>query len=136
MSTAAEQTERFADAWSGDQFLDFLGAQGRRYHDVHPFHVRMNNGELVPEELRRWVTNRYHYQCSIPIKDAAILSNCPDRAVRRAWIERIRDHDGAGAGEGGIESWLALGEALGVARDEMESERGCSRGCAMPSTLT
>jgi len=109
--------------WRADEFVKALRAQGSRYHDLHPFHARMNNGELSPEELRRWVANRYYYQRSIPLKDAAVLSNCPDPEVRRVWIQRILDHDGIEAGSGGIESWLRLGEALGVARDELESER-------------
>jgi pyrroloquinoline-quinone synthase len=82
----------------------------------------MNNGELSREELQRWVANRYYYQRSIPIKDAAILSNCPDVDVRRAWIQRILDHDGTEPGGGGIESWFRLGEALGVSRDVLQSE--------------
>ncbi len=109
--------------WRADEFVAALRSQGSRYHDLHPFHVRMNNGELSPEELRRWVANRYYYQRSIPLKDAAVLSNCPDPEVRRIWIQRILDHDGSEAGSGGIESWLRLGEALGVGRDELESER-------------
>ena len=109
--------------WSADEFVEALRAQGSRYHDLHPFHVRMNNGELSREELQRWVANRYYYQRSIPLKDAAVLSNCPDPDVRRVWIQRILDHDGIEAGSGGIESWLRLGEALGVGRDELESER-------------
>ena len=60
----------------------------------------------------------------IPIKDAAILSNCPEVEVRREWIQRIIDHDGAAEGSGGIESWLRLGEALGVSRQELVSEGG------------
>ena len=28
------------------------------------------------------------------VKDAAILSNTPDREIRRQWIQRILDHDG------------------------------------------
>jgi pyrroloquinoline-quinone synthase len=43
--------------------------------------------------------------------------------VRREWISRIVDHDGTAPGTGGIESWLRLGEALGVSREELESER-------------
>jgi len=30
----------------------------------------------------------------IPIKDANILANCPDRETRAKWIQRILDHDG------------------------------------------
>ena len=83
----------------------------------------MDAGELTREELQRWVANRFYYQRCIPMKDAAIISNCPEIEVRRAWIQRIVDHDGTGEGTGGIESWLALGEALGVPRDELLAER-------------
>jgi pyrroloquinoline-quinone synthase len=107
----------------GEEFVARLRAQGSRYHHLHPFHVRMDAGELTREELQRWVANRFYYQRCIPLKDAAILSNCPDIEVRREWIKRIVDHDGTAAGSGGIESWLRLGEALGVSRDELESER-------------
>ena len=44
--------------------------------------------------MRGWVANRFYYQIAIPIKDAAVLSNCPDREVRRGWVQRILDHDG------------------------------------------
>jgi pyrroloquinoline-quinone synthase len=106
-----------------EELVAALRAQGSRYHDLHPFHVRMNGGELSAEELQRWVANRYYYQRSIPLKDGAILSNCPETDVRREWIKRIVDHDGAEPGSGGIESWLRLGEALGVDRAELQSER-------------
>jgi pyrroloquinoline-quinone synthase len=109
--------------WPPEEFVARLRAQGSRYHNLHAFHVRMDAGELTREELQRWVANRFYYQKCIPLKDAAILSNCPDIEVRREWIKRIIDHDGTAAGEGGIESWLRLGEALGVPRDELLSER-------------
>jgi pyrroloquinoline-quinone synthase len=81
----------------------------------------MNEGKLDREALRGWVANRFYYQTQIPIKDAAILSNCPERELRRAWIQRILDHDGRTGDEGGIEKWLRLGEAVGLKRDEMIS---------------
>ncbi|HWT21881.1 MAG TPA: pyrroloquinoline-quinone synthase PqqC [Solirubrobacteraceae bacterium] len=109
--------------WSREELVARLRAQGSRYHNLHPFHVRMDAGELTRDELQRWVANRFYYQRCIPIKDAAILSNCPDVEVRREWVKRILDHDGTGPGTGGIESWVRLGEALGVPRDELESER-------------
>ena len=111
-------------AWTPDELVERLRAQGTRYHNLHPFHVRMDAGELTRDELQRWVANRFYYQECIPIKDAAILSNCPEVAVRREWIQRIIDHDGQeGESSGGIESWLRLGESLGVDRDEIRSER-------------
>ena len=128
MTTTPTSLEQDAAPWTEEEFVAALREQGERYHDQHPFHVRMNAGELSREELQRWVANRYYYQRSIPIKDAAILSNCPEVEVRREWIQRIVDHDGTGEGTGGIESWLRLGEALGVSRDELVSERGVLPG--------
>lgn len=111
-----------------EDFVAELRVQGTRYHNLHPFHQRMDAGALTREELQRWVTNRFYYQKCIPLKDAAILSNCPDVGVRREWIQRIIDHDGTAQGTGGIESWFRLGEALGVPREEIESERGVLPG--------
>jgi len=112
-----------AAPWTAGDLVERLRAQGNRYHNLHPFHVRMDAGDLTRDELQRWVANRFYYQKRIPVKDAAILSNCPEIDVRREWVKRIIDHDGTSAGTGGIESWLRLGEALGVTRDELLSER-------------
>jgi pyrroloquinoline-quinone synthase len=89
------------------------------YHDHHPFHLRMNAGQLSHEELQRWVVNRFYYQSSIPLKDAAIISNCPHGEIRRAWLPRIVDHDGVDGDTGGIASWRRLAEALGVQPDRL-----------------
>lgn len=64
----------------------------------------------------------FYYQVNIPLKDAAILANCPDREVRREWIQRILDHDGAPGEAGGIEAWLRLAEAVGLEREQVLSE--------------
>jgi pyrroloquinoline-quinone synthase len=123
VSVAAGDRVAQAAPWTADELVERLRALGGRYHNRHPFHVRMDAGELTREELQRWVANRFYYQRCIPMKDAAIVSNCPEIEVRRAWIQRIVDHDGTTAGTGGIESWLRLGEALGVGREELLSER-------------
>ena len=83
-----------------DSFVEALRAHSQRYHDQHPFHLRMNAGRLSRRQLQGWVANRFYYQENIPRKDAAILSNCPDLEVRRRWIRRIVDHDGTAAGRG------------------------------------
>jgi pyrroloquinoline-quinone synthase len=106
-----------------DEFVAALREHSRRYHDQHPFHRRMNAGDLGPEQIRCWVANRFCYQAAIPRKDAAIVANCPDREVRRRWLRRIVDHDGTADGEGGIEAWLRLGEAVGLTRRELEDQR-------------
>src|SRR5689334_18490271 len=83
----------------------------------------MHKGELSRAELQLWVANRFYYQICIPVKDALILSSCPEREVRQQWIQRIIDHDGRPGEEGGIEAWLRLGEAMGVPRDDLLGQR-------------
>jgi pyrroloquinoline-quinone synthase len=123
MTVSAAKATDECGPWPPEEFTTQLRAQGTRYHNLHPFHMRMDAGELTREELQRWVTNRFYYQKCIPLKDAAILANCPEIEVRREWVRRIIDHDGTSDGTGGIESWLRLGEALGVSRDELLSEQ-------------
>lgn len=110
-----------AEALRREEFEARLREQGRAYHIHHPFNVLLNSGRATRAQIRGWVANRYYYQINIPRKDAAILANCEDRAVRRVWMQRILDHDGYGDQPGGIEAWLQLGEAVGVARTDMES---------------
>jgi pyrroloquinoline-quinone synthase len=106
--------------WDRDEFLARLTAVGRgAYHDRHPFHRVMNAGALTPEQIRGWVANRFHYQRNIPVKDAAILANCPLPEVRRGWVRRLIVHDGEAPGAGGIEAWLRLGEAVGLTHEEL-----------------
>ena len=124
MSTMALAAEQATALWDRDQFLAELRAVGReRYHDRHPFHRLMNDGRLNAAQLRGWVANRFYYQCCIPLKDAAILSNCPLPEVRRVWVRRLHDHDGTGEDQGGIAAWLQLAEAVGLTRAEVEDGR-------------
>lgn len=120
MSRAAPavSTEAQQRPWSREEFEQQLRSREKFYHIHHEFHLRMNEGGLDREAVRGWVANRFYYQTTIPIKDAAILANCPDRGVRRLWIQRILDHDGTGDEEGGIEAWLSLAEAVGLSRAE------------------
>ncbi|MBI4006138.1 MAG: pyrroloquinoline-quinone synthase PqqC [Gammaproteobacteria bacterium] len=107
--------------WTRKEFEQQLRAREKYYHINHEFHILMNSGKLDKEAIQGWVANRFYYQTTIPIKDAAILSNCPEREVRRHWIQRIIDHDGVQGNEGGIEAWLQLGEAVGLKRKELLS---------------
>lgn len=110
------------EPWDRDTFVTQLRAVGMtRYHHLHPFHQAMNRGALTPEQIRAWIANRFYYQEHIPMKDAAIIANCPLPEVRRLWLQRIRDHDGERDGEGGIAAWLKLAEASGLAREEVLS---------------
>jgi pyrroloquinoline-quinone synthase len=88
----------------------------------------MYEGKLSKEQLQCWVANRFYYQIGIPQKDAAILSNCPDKEVRKEWIVRITDHDGVDGQVGGIEAWIQLGEAVGLTREQVTSLEMVSPG--------
>jgi pyrroloquinoline-quinone synthase len=112
-----------------DDFVARLRSEGeKRYHDRHPFHVAMHEGRLSRDEIRTWVENRYYYQTRIPIKDAVILSKSDDPNFRRAWIRRIRDHDGDAPGEGGLALWLKLAEGVGLDSEEVASCRSVLPG--------
>lgn len=110
-----------ASAWNHSEFEAQLRAKGAVYHIHHPFNIKMNQGELSRAQIRGWVANRFYYQVMIPQKDAAILSNCPDRDTRRKWVQRITDHDGSADQPGGIEAWTRLGLAVGITREELWS---------------
>jgi pyrroloquinoline-quinone synthase len=109
------------EAWTREEFEKKLKDKGRMYHIHHPYQLNMNSGKSTKEQIQGWVANRFYYQTTIPIKDAAIMANCTERDVRRQWVQRILDHDGADGDEGGIEAWLRLGEAVGMTRQEIVS---------------
>ena len=68
--------------------------------------LKMNSGQLDKAAIQGWVANRFYYQVAIPVKDAAVMANCPHQDVRRKWVQSILDHDGRTGDEGGIEAWL------------------------------
>jgi pyrroloquinoline-quinone synthase len=108
-------------SWSPQEFHHQMLQLRNSYHLEHPFQVLMQEGKLNRFQMQGWVLNRFYYQQLIPLKDAVLLSKCPDRLVRQKWIQRIQDQDGTSAepGGGGIEAWLQLGEAVGLHRKEL-----------------
>jgi pyrroloquinoline-quinone synthase len=104
-----------------------VGAE--RYHDKHPFHRLLHGGKLNKGHVQAWALNRYCYQSAVPRKDAALMSRASDRELRRQWVGRLLDHDGATGEEGGIERWLVLTDALGLERTYVVSMQG-----ALPAT--
>jgi pyrroloquinoline-quinone synthase len=119
--------DALADADALETALRAIGAA--RYHIHHPFHRLLHGGRLDRGQVQAWALNRYLYQARIPLKDAALIARCTDRALRREWLSRITDHDGSGDQEGGIVRWLRLCEGLGLDPAYVESEAG-----ALPAT--
>jgi len=102
--------------------LRMIGAE--RYHRNHPFHHLLHSGGCTRLQVQAWALNRYYYQLMIPRKDAALIANCADPAVRREWRSRLADHDGDGSHEGGTAKWLHLTTALGLDPEYVRSLRG------------
>ncbi len=94
------------------------------YHNLHPFHRLLHSGALSKSQVQAWALNRYYYQSSIPQKDAIVLARLPDTAARRVWRQRLVDHDGEHAGDGGIARWLRLATGVGLDADYVQSNRG------------
>ena len=114
---------------STEAFVERLTREGStRYHDHHPFHTLMHEGNLTKVQLQQWVLNRYYYQTRIPIKDALIVSKSEDPSFRRTWLHRIQDHDGQQEGEGGLTSWLELARGVGLDVEEVKSLRSVLPG--------
>ena len=103
-----------------------IGAE--RYHDRHPFHALLHGGGCSVDQVRAWVINRYYYQHTIPMKDAAFMSRVEDPALRRAWRSRMEDHDGTAENEGGIRRWMRLAEAVGLDAEYVASRKGVLAG--------
>lgn len=105
------------------------GVLTERYHIHHPFHKRMNAGDLTLGQMQAWALNRYCYQYIIPKKDALILSRSEEPAFRQEWRKRLVDHDGEDGSDGGIARWLKLAEGVGLDKDSV-----VSRQKALPAT--
>ena len=125
-AASAEESPTYS-GWTRQWQATFPGAAGTQ---INTDNWNIKTGANANNEWQRYTTSTSNMQLSggqtlqiIPRKDAAILANCPDRAVRRRWLRRIVDHDGTVDGEGGIEAWLRLGEAAGLSRAEMADER-------------
>jgi pyrroloquinoline-quinone synthase len=118
----AEPREPLDSADALERRLQWIGAT--RYHSLHPFHRMLHGGKLNKGQVQAWALNRFYYQCSIPIKDAVVLSRFYDRQIRLEWRHRIEDHDGSFDKEGGIERWFKLTDGLGLDRAYVESTDG------------
>ncbi len=95
----------------------------KHYHSLHPFHKMLHSGGCTREQVQAWALNRYYYQCSIPRKDALIIARFPDAASRRAWRQRLVDHDGEGPTMAASPAGCVLPTGVGLDAELVESCR-------------
>ena len=107
-------------AMARDEFLRVLGNKLReKMQDKHPLMAMLYQGKLTPKQMRAWIINRFYLQKNIPLKDAAILSNCPETDVRRLWIGRILKREGLGGSIGDVEGGVGFAESAGIPREDI-----------------
>ena len=102
--------------WSKEEFVQQIENLKDRYHDNHPLNKFFMDGKATQTLFASWAANRYYYQATIPLKDSAILANCPDIGIRQLWIKNVINQD-----SGGLERWLEMCVSLGLAREDVLS---------------
>lgn len=90
---------------------------------MHPLMVLLHEGELSREQLKSWIVNRFYFQENVPVKDAVILSKCPEPDVRRLWISRLLRREGMQRELGDVEGWVELATAAGISRERLMGSR-------------
>ena len=120
MSAKGRRSVKGDSLLSRDEFLKLLKQKVvGTYQDRHPLMQMLYSGKLTPKQMKAWIINRFYLQKNIPLKDAAILSNCPEAEVRKLWIGRLLKREGLGGSIGDVEGWLGLAEAAGLTRSDM-----------------
>ncbi len=123
MSATSPSGELNGGPWSPEELIAALRAQGARYHHLHPFHVRMNDGRADARGAAALGRQPLLLPAQHPDQGRGDPLELP-RARGAPGVDpadpRPRRHRAQAAG--GIESWLRLGEALGVDRETIASE--------------
>lgn len=103
-----------------EEFVEQLRKIGfSGYHHHHPFMRLLHGGKLTREQVQGWATQRYYYQRRMPVKNAAILSNCSVAEVKEIWSRRVIRQVQEGE-RGYLDLWLRFCEAMGLKREEVE----------------
>jgi pyrroloquinoline-quinone synthase len=112
-------------------FIATIWQERRRYvregriKQPHPWRVALSEGKVSRKALVEYVKNRYYFLANINRKDAQIIANCPISEARRMLLKKYIDEEGQDVAGGKLgphyEMWLKISDALGIARDVMNS---------------
>lgn len=100
--------------WNPREFEKQIKARLKPHVSQHPFYRKLRDGSLHQTQLHVWLANEWYFQQNLPLKDAAILSNCEDANFRRTWTRRLLDQDGGETGTGAVEHWARLANSMGL----------------------
>ncbi len=81
--------------------------------------LMLYGGQLTHKQVKAWIVNRFYLQKNVPIKDALVLSNCPEPDVRKMWISRMLRREGIEQSIGDVEGWASFAEAAGIRREDL-----------------
>ena len=100
----------------------FLAAKSEhRGSKVHLWDALFREGKLTKQQLQGWAKDWYYWKCQVPIKDYAILRDCPHMDVRRTWLSHVIEEEGedifGGKHVAHPEYWLRFCEGVGLSRE-------------------
>ena len=120
--------------WDRPAFERRLREKGRAYHDKHPFHLAMKRVLTQTRSAAGWptgsITSGTSPSRTRPSYRTAQTTRCAGDGSAHPHPRRRRP------GEGGIEAWLRLGEAVGLARESMMDEQRVVPGVRRPWSRT
>jgi pyrroloquinoline-quinone synthase len=110
-----------------DEFIQELMSGREAFHKGRATHLLLIQGKLSREQVQTWVKQYHYYRANVPRKELYILANCPIEEVRMERVRKYLDEEDdrliGGTTGPHSESWLLLGDGLGIPREEMESFR-------------
>jgi pyrroloquinoline-quinone synthase len=93
----------------------------------HPFEQKLYRGECTPEEIKRWLINRYFFEETMMRKDCVILANSDNHEFRKVWVKRVLDSQAPG---GGLDQWRTMCSSAGILPEELLNVTpGAQRAC-------
>ncbi len=106
--------------WNAREFEKQIKTRLKPHVSQHPFYRKLRDGSLHQTQLHVWLANEWYFQQNLPLKDAAILSNCEDAGFRRIWTRRLLDQDGGETGSGAVEHWARLANSMGLDTETLQ----------------
>lgn len=93
----------------------------------HPFEQKLYSGKCTPEEIKRWLINRYYFEETMMRKDCIILGNSDDHSFRKVWLKRVIDSQRPG---GGLDQWREMCVSAGILPEEiLDVTPGAKKAC-------
>ena len=68
-------------------FKDSIHLLRNKSHVNHPFHKKINDGQVSKAGVQLWVVNKHYYNKILPKVDSAIIMNCDDQIIRKKLVK-------------------------------------------------